>query len=101
MKTVIIIGGTRQAARQKLQQMDEGTIHHEDGYDEVQANGHRTLAIGGEEDDVCWLQGLGFDVEIITVEPEGISEKMQKRINHVRSAQTQERNLCNSMRPSH
>lgn len=87
MKTIVIVGSTREAARQKLQTItSDSKIRKLEGYDEVVLDGHRTLAMGGSEDDVCWLVGLGFHIEkIIIVEPNGISEKMGKRINTVRS----------------
>lgn len=89
MKTIVIVGGTREAAYQRLKRIASGDgIVRRDFYDEAEIDGNRILAMGGSEDDVCWLVGLGFCIKrIITVEPNGISEKMGKRINHVRSAE--------------
>jgi hypothetical protein len=52
--------------------------------------------MGGTYQDTCWLVGLGFHIEkIITVEPNGISEEMGTRINHVRSTlEWQRRQQC-------
>lgn len=90
MKTIVIIGGTYLAACQRLQQVCKGasSITQQEGYHEAKVDGHRVIAMGGNEEDVCWLQGLGFkNIEIITVQADRISDRMQKRINHVRSTQ--------------
>ena len=88
MKTIVIVGDTREAAREKLMLMCDGSKPKRlEGYDEAMLDDdHRILAMGGSEDDVCWLVELGFHVEqIIVIEPGGISEMMGRRINHVRS----------------
>ena len=99
MKTVVIVGGSREAACGKLRKIagNDG-IRHLEFYDEAALDGHRVVAIGGGADDVCWLRALGFGVEIIVVERMGtsikvvkvgeanISEEMRWRINHVQSS---------------
>lgn len=88
MKTIIIIGGTREAAYKKLEETarNDGIVHH-DWYHEAEVDGYRLMAIGGEAEDVCFLVGAGFQgVEIVTVEEEAISEPMWGRIRTVRSA---------------
>ena len=91
MKTIVIIGGTRTAALNRLKKIapDNGVIHR-DWYDEVELDGHRIMSFSGGPDDVdniCWLRALGAGniAEIITVEDAGISEEMWGRIRHVRS----------------
>lgn len=86
-KIVVIISNTRAAAERKLKTVAQGVpIRRLDGFTEAHPDGHRLMAFGGSAEEVCWLRGLGFtDIEIITV-GDGISEAMQKRINHVRSA---------------
>lgn len=89
MKTVIIIGGTREAARERLNRIarDDGVVHRE-WHDEATVDGCRIVAVGGEPEDECFLRGAGFaDVEIITVGA-GISEAMWRCIRHVRSTAT-------------
>lgn len=98
MKQIVIVGGTREAARERLRIETNGSkIRRFEGYDEATLDGCRYLAMGGEDDEAtCWLVGLGFHIEkIITVEPDGISEEMGKRINHVRSTlEWQRRQQC-------
>lgn len=89
MKTIVIIGGTYQAAREELENLctqARTTMEASEFIAQAIIDNQRLVAIGSSRDDVCWLRGIGFrDVEIITVEPELISSEMQKRINHVRS----------------
>lgn len=86
MKTIVIIGGTRKAAYERLKQVagNNGIKRRED-FHEAHLDGHRLVAFGGSAEEVCLLRALGFGVEIVTV-GDGISEEMQRRINHVRSA---------------
>jgi len=88
MKTIVIIGGTRTAALNRLKKIapDNGVMHR-DWYDEVALDGHHIMAFGGEPENICWLRALGAGniAEIITVEDAGISEEMWGRIRHVRS----------------
>jgi len=92
MKTVVIVGGTRDAARKRLEKIvhDNGVVRQE-WYDEVEIDDHRIMAFSGGPDDVdniCWLRGLGANniAEIILVERDGISEEMLRHVNYVCSA---------------
>jgi hypothetical protein len=90
VKTIVIIGGTREAALKRLRKTapDDGVVHS-DFVDEATLDGHRIMAIGGGPGDVCWLRAVGFaDVKIITVEDAAISEEMWRRIRHVRTTRT-------------
>ena len=89
MKTIVIVGGTREAAYQRLKRIvsNDGVVRY-DFYDEITLDGHRIMAVGGGHDDMCWLRSVGFDVEIITVENDGISEAMWGRIRQIRSTST-------------
>jgi hypothetical protein len=90
MKTIVIVGGTREAALKRLRKMmpNDGIIRN-DFFDEVALDDHRVMAIGGGPDDVCWLRDVGFaGVEIITVGDDGISEAMWGRIRQIRSTST-------------
>ena len=88
MKTIVIVGSTRDVAREKLQTMANGhKIKGLKWYDEATPDGCLIVAMEGEEENVCWLRDLGLHIEkIVVVEPEGISERMGKHINYVRSA---------------
>lgn len=98
MKTIIIVGGTREAAREKLQLMCNGAkIKELQWYDEAMLDGTRIWAMGGKAANICFLRDLGFrQIEkIIIVESDGISEEMGKHINYVRSTlEWQRRQEC-------
>lgn len=89
MKTIVIVGGSLAAALEQLKEMapNDGIVSR-DFYHEVEWDGHlRIMAIGGSPDDVCFLRDAGFGCKIKTVEDEGISEEMWRRICHVRSTE--------------
>ena len=94
MRIIVIVGSTKEVAREKLEKgIKEGIMRHDD-YDEVVLDGCRVMAIGGSEEDVCWLRGVGFDgVEIVTVDEEGISEAMWKRIRLVWSTNNKRKDV--------
>ena len=89
MKTVVIIGSTYQVAKEELESRCSraGVTMKKDKFiAEASIDGQPIIAIGGSAEDVCWLRGLGFNIEeIIVIEPDLISEEMRKRINHVQS----------------
>ena len=88
MKTTVIVGSTRDVARERLELMrDGGRIKKRMWYDEATSDGSLILAMDGAPENICWLRGLGLHIEeIIIVKPDGISEEMGKYINYVRSA---------------
>jgi len=86
MKTIFIVGGTREAAYLELKRIASGNgVVRQYWHDEVMLGGHLFMAIGGKADDVCFLRAAGFDVAIRTIEDALISEEMWGRIRHVRS----------------
>lgn len=87
METIVIVGGSREAARERLKLVCDGNrIKRLQWYDESQVDGHRIWAMGGEKENVCFPRSLGLQIEkFIIVEPDGISEEMGKHINYVRS----------------
>ena len=89
MKTIVIIGGTYLAAKEALETLANaaGAQVKKDIYtSEAVIGDERIIAMGGTEQDVCFLRDLGFHIERIDViMPHLISEPMGKRINHVRS----------------
>lgn len=87
--TVVIVGGTYQAAQEELKSIYSrigAAMKKGEFTTEATVDGRRIVAMGGSRKDVCWLRELGFHIEkIIVVEPDLVSEEMGKRINHVRS----------------
>lgn len=88
-KTIVIVGGTREAACQRLKRIapNDGIMRRE-WYDEVTLDNHCIIALGGEIENVCFLIALGYNriSEIIVVNEDGVSEKMRSEIRFVRSA---------------
>jgi len=84
MKDILIIGNTINAARQRLKKSVGDNVRSEDFYDIARLDDCQVIAMSGSPNNVCFLRDKGFDVEIITIGT--ISPAMQKRVNHVRSA---------------
>jgi len=82
--TIVIIRGSREVAYQDLKKGMVDITRHE-YFDEAVFGGHRIIAIGGSEEDVCFLRGAGLNVEI-DVDGDGISEEMWGRIRYILSA---------------
>ena len=92
VRNVIIIGGTRKVAYERLQKMvpDDGIISKE-WYDKVETDDAHYMAFSGGPDDVdnvCWMRNLGAHriAEIILVDKDSISEEILMHVNYVRSA---------------